>query len=547
MHRSTRRLVALAVGLFAFVVGSALLYQFGMIELEGKSRSFWDAIEWAAETLSTTGYGYDSHWSHPAMVILVVAVQFVGVFLFFLVVPIFMIPFLEERFEERLPREAGDISHHIVIYRFGPAVETLLQRLAADNVPSLVVETDEAAARAVLEMQQRVVFSRAEEDALDMCKLSVARALVANGRDEENAAIVLRARQMGFRGEIFAFVEEPAHRRPIELAGATSAYTPRHIIAAALAAHASDRISPRLPGADAISGIERRELRVPLSSPLAGKTLAEAEIGARSGAIVVGQWSRSRLDSSCGADLRIEPGALVEIVGDAASLDRAAQLFGASYMRKSGPYLIAGFGEVGRKVHELLTDAGEEVRVIERQPVSGVDFVGNVLDSSVLARAGLRDARGVVLALNSDDATLFATVICRDAAADVPVIARVNHARNIDNIYRAGADYALSISDISGEMLTSRLLGRSRTREQHRKISRIPAEGAAGRTLAELPIRKQGCSVVAIARDGTFVTHLNAQTRIEPGDVLYVCGNAEALKLLEGLKHEAAIGIASGH
>ena len=547
MHRSTRRLVALAVGLLAFVIGSALLYQFGMIELEGKSRSFWDAIEWAAETLSTTGYGYDSHWSHPAMVILVVAVQFVGVFLFFLVVPIFMIPFLEERFEERLPREAGEISHHIVIYRFGPAVETLLQRLTADNVPSLVVETDEAAARAVLEMQQRVVFSRAEEDALDMCKLDAARALVANGRDEENAAIVLRARQMGFRGEIFAFVEEPAHRRPIELAGATSAYTPRHIIAAALAAHASDRIIPRLPGADAISGIERRELRVPASSPLAGKTLAEAEIGARSGAVVVGQWSRSRLDASCAADLRIEPGALVEIVGDAESLDRAAQLFGASYVRQSGPYLIAGFGEVGRKVHELLTDAGEEVRVIERQPVSGVDFVGNVLDTSVLGRAGLRDARGVVLALNSDDATLFATVICRDAAPDVPVIARVNHARNIDNIYRAGADYALSISDISGEMLTSRLLGRSRTREQHRKISRIPADGVVGRTLSELPIRKQGCSVVAIARNGAFVTRINAQTRIEPGDVLYVCGNAEALKLLEGLKHEAAIGIASGH
>ena len=546
MHRSTRRLLALAVGLLAFVIGSALLYQFGMAELEGKSRTFWDAIEWAAETLSTTGYGYDSHWSHPAMVILVVAVQFVGVFLFFLVVPIFMIPFLEERFEERLPRDAGDISHHIVIYRFGPAVETLLQRLAKDGIPSLVVETDEAAARAVLEMQQRVVFSRAEEDALDACKLHAARALVANGRDEENAAIVLRARQMGFRGEIFAFVEEPAHRRPIELAGATSAYTPRHIIAAALAAHASDRISPRLQGADAISGIERRELRVPASSPLAGKTLREAEVGSRSGAVVVGQWSRSVLDAACGADLRIEPGALVELVGDAASLDRAGRLFDASYLRRSGPYLIAGFGEVGRKVHELLTDAGEEVRVIERQQVSGVDFVGNVLDASVLARAGLQDSRGVVLALDSDDATLFATVICRDAAPDVPVIARVNHARNIDNIYRAGADYALSISDISGEMLSSRLLGRSRAHEQRRKIARIPADGMAGRTVSELPVRKHGCSIVAIARSGAFVTRIDAQTRIEPGDVLYVCGSAEALKLLERLEHEAT-GIAPGH
>ncbi len=531
MRRSTRRLLALAVGLIAFVIGSALLYQYGMEHLEGKPRSFWDSIEWAAETLSTTGYGYDSHWAHPAMVILVVAVQFVGIFLFFLIVPIFLIPFLEERFEERLPREAPDIANHVVIYRFGPAVETLLQRLKADAVPSLVVEIDEAAARAVLESDQRVVFTRAEEDALEFCRLPSARALVANGRDEENAAIVLRARQMGFRGEIFAFVEEPAHRRPIELAGATSAYTPRHIIAAALAAHASDRISPRLPGGEGIVGLERRELRVPASSPLVGKTLAESEIGARTGAIVVGQWSRSRLHARCTAESRIEAGALLELVGDHETLDRAAALIGSPYLRRSGPYLIAGFGEVGRKVHELLTDAGEEVRVIERQRVEGVDFVGNVLDPAILERAGLRESRGVVLALNTDDATLFATVISRDAAADVPVIARVNHARNIENIYRAGADYALSISDISGEMLSARLLGRAaRTREEHRKVARISAGNAAGRPIVELPFRKHGASVVAIGRNGTFLTRIGGQTRVEAGDDLYICGNADTLR-----------------
>jgi Trk K+ transport system NAD-binding subunit len=533
MHRSTRRLIALAIGLTAFVIGSALLYQVGMANLEGKPRSFWDSIEWAAETLSTTGYGADSRWSHPAMVLLVVAVQFVGVFLFFLIVPIFMIPFLEERFEERLPREAGEIANHVVIYRFGPAVETLLQKLKDNSLASLVVETDEAAARAVQEQKQRVVFSRTEEDALDVCRLSQARALVANGRDEENAAIVLRARQMGFRGEIYAFVEEPAHRRPIELAGATAAYTPRHIIAAALAAHASDRISPRLPGAEAIAGLERRELRVGAASPLAGKTLAEAAVGSRSGAVVVGQWVRNRLHARCTAESRIEPGALLELVGDRESLDRAATLFGTSYLRRSGPYLIAGFGEVGRKVHQLLTDAGEEVRVIEKQPMSGVDFVGNVLDSSVLERAGLKDSCGIVLALNTDDATLFATVISRDAAANVPVIARVNHARNIENIYRAGADYALSISDISGEMLSARLLGRAaRAREEHRKVTRLPATNASGRSLGDLPIRQRGCSVIAIGRNGTFVTRVDSTTRIEAGDELYVCGNEEALRSL---------------
>src|SRR5438067_5424650 len=340
MHRSTRRLIWLVAGLLLFLIASALLYQAGMTRLEGAHRTFWDSFEWAAETLSTTGYGADSHWRHPAMVILVVVVQFAGVFLVFLIVPIFLVPFLEERFERRVPRIAPKISNHVVVYRYGPTVETLLQRLAASDIPSVVVEIDETAARAVLERGLPAVFSRAEEDALDVCRLPHARALVANGRDEENAALILRARQMGFRGEIFAFVEEPAHRKPMELAGATAAYTPRHIVAAALAAHASDAISPRLPGAEALPGLERREIRVPFTSSLAGRTLSESNLGAATGAVVVGLWMRNHLHARCDAAMVIAPGSILEIVGDATSLDRAAAMIGSPFLRRNGPYLI---------------------------------------------------------------------------------------------------------------------------------------------------------------------------------------------------------------
>jgi Trk K+ transport system NAD-binding subunit len=392
----------------------------------------------------------------------------------------------------------------------------------------------------VLERELPVVFSRAEEDALDVCRLAQARALVANGRDEENAALILRARQMGFRGEIFAFVEEPAHRKPMELAGATAAYTPRHIVAAALAAHASDQISPRLPGSELLPFLERRELRVAATSPLAGRTLAAANLGEATGAIVVGQWMRNRLNARCDAAMTIEPGAILEIVGDTASLDRAAAMIGSPFLRRGGPYLIAGFGEVGRKVHELLTDAGEEVRVVEREAREGVDIAGNVLDPSVLERAGLRECRAVVLALNSDDATLFATVIARDSAPDVTVIARVNHSRNIDNIYRAGADFALSISDISGEMLSARLLGRvSRSRDEHRRVVKMTARTASA--LRDLPLRQHGCSLLAIERTGDFLP-VTAETFVQPGDDLYVCGGAEAVKVVDGLM--AGTGVA---
>src|SRR5512134_3987178 len=116
MKRSHQRLLLLIAGVPVLLVLSALIYMIGMSVLEGQQRGFWQSLSWAAETLSTTGYGSDARWSHPLMVIFVVVVQFVGVFLVFLIIPIFLVPFLDERFEERLPRFApGNLRDHVLI------------------------------------------------------------------------------------------------------------------------------------------------------------------------------------------------------------------------------------------------------------------------------------------------------------------------------------------------------------------------------------------------------------------------------------------------
>ena len=66
----------LAVGLLLLAL--ALLYMGGMSWLEGEPRGFLQSLEWAAETLTTTGYGADASWSHPVMVVFVICVQLVG-------------------------------------------------------------------------------------------------------------------------------------------------------------------------------------------------------------------------------------------------------------------------------------------------------------------------------------------------------------------------------------------------------------------------------------------------------------------------------------
>ena len=109
MLRLHKRLLALLGILLLLLLVTTFLYMWGMTYLEDKPRGFWDALEWAGESLSTTGYGRDSNWNHPLMVTYVVLVQFVGVFLVFLVFPVYLLPFLEERFETRLPQDRKSV------------------------------------------------------------------------------------------------------------------------------------------------------------------------------------------------------------------------------------------------------------------------------------------------------------------------------------------------------------------------------------------------------------------------------------------------------
>jgi Trk K+ transport system NAD-binding subunit len=530
----------------------------GMSWLEGHPRSFWDSLEWAAESLTTTGYGADSHWSHPLMVLFVVAVQFAGVFLVFLLVPIYLIPFLEERFEARLPLEVeGDLAGHVVIYRFGPAVESLLGELAGARVPSLVLEPDEATARRLFELgqpgarkpQNVLVLHRGLDDgALQAARLDRARALIANGSDDENAALILSARQLGFGGPILALVEEPNHRRPIELAGATATFTPRHMLGAALAARASHRISPRVAGVQSLGrNLEVAEIQVRRASPLAGKTLAEAEIGPRTGAIVVGQWQGGELQVLAGPDARLEPGSLLVVMGSRESIERLseiaelAEIAEGSSTRRHGHFVVCGGGEVGRKVAELLRIVGEPVRLIDRRPGPEVDQVGDVLDLRVLEAADVRNAQAVILALDTDSATLFASVILKDLAPEVPVIARVNHSDNVERIHRAGAYFALSISQVSGQMLAKKLLGQEAVAvDPQLKILKVAAGRLAGQHPAALRIRERtGCSVVAVERGEDVLVDLGPAFRFAPDDALYVCGSTGAVRRFSELFGEA--------
>jgi Trk K+ transport system NAD-binding subunit len=170
--------------------------------------------------------------------------------------------------------------------------------------------------------------------------------------------------------------------------------------------------------------------------------------------------------------------------------------------------------------------------LIDRQAGPEVDRVANVLDARALEAAGVKDAQGMILALDSDSATLFATVILKDLAPGVPVIARVNEAENVERIHRAGADFALSISQVSGQMLAKKLLGQESVAvDPQLKILKIAPAGLNGRHPASLGLRERtGCSVVAVERGDDVLVEFPAGFRVQADDAVYICGSAAAVR-----------------
>ncbi len=530
MHRSTRRLAILIAATPVTLLFISWLYMLGMEYLEGEPRSFLQSLEWAAETVTTTGYGRDAEWAHPVMSVFVVVVQFLGVFLVFLVFPVFLIPFFEERFEGRLPTTLPPLKNHVLIYRFGPAVETLVAQLEQHKVPFVIFEEDESTARRLRERGQQVVFSELAGDDPDLSSLKKAIGVVANGDDHDNAVLTLSARNQGFEGKIVAMVTNPARRNPMVRAGASAVFTPVHVLAAAIAAKASVRISPRVTGVRSLGRHLRiAELRIDEGSSLAGTSLAKAGVRANTGATVIGEWVGGDLVAQPDPHARLEVGSILVACGSEESIANLGEL--ARPVVRSGPIVVAGYGSLGSKVRELLNDAGEDVRVISPTPAFGVDVVGDPLDPDKLESLGVKEAQAIVLALEDDSATLFAAAVARDLAPKAAIVAGVNRADNVARIHRAGADFALSVGQVAGQLLAYQLLGEeSVSIERQIKLARTATGNLEGKRLMASRVRERtGCSIVGVERDDDVIVEFDTDFVLEPDDAVYVCGTPEAI------------------
>ena len=534
LRRSTKRLLTLLALLPVAVLLMGSLYMLGMEHLEGSPRTFLESLQWATETLTTTGYGNDSHWRHPVIALFVICGQFLGQFLVFLIFPVFVLPYFEERFEVRLPNQLPPMAGKVLFYRYGPAIEHIVEEFHRTRSPFVIFENDLDVARGLRDRGLPVVFGRLNDHPTRFERARHARAIVCNAGDHGNAECTLAVREHGYTGSIFALADDPLYRAPLVSIGASEVFTPAHVLGGALAARASSRMVPPAEGLHLLGqGLVLDEVRVPAGSLLVGRVPSDCGLRETHGLSVAGFWHGGQFISGSSRMQRIEAGAILLVAGKRA----AVEAFGRENLAVSrkGPVVIAGFGTVGRKVLELLRDAGERCVVIDRLPGDDVGVVGNVLERQTLERAGVADASAVVLALNDDSEALFATAALREFAPAVPIVARVGRTQNIERLYRAGADFAISVGQVAGQILAYHLLDEQGLPvDTHLRIARYSSGHLQGlHPIATLRDRSLRATLIAVERAGDIWIDFPADFRLAADDTLYVCGGHEDLQALQ--------------
>lgn len=533
-----------ALGYLSFVgvalVLAALGYQYGARVYEGEPKTFFEALRFAVEMFTTTGFGGDAPWESQQMNLYIAVTNLLGMAMLIGALPVFIGPVLNEALSTSAPTELEtDLRDHVVICSYTSRAQELIADLDAQEVPYAIVEPDRDRADELAESGHRVIRADPESTAgLAAARLSTARALFADVSDQVDASIVLAAKEVAEEVPVVSVVEEPELAKYHRLAGADNVLSPRRLLGQSLARKVTTAVQSEVDQTVAIGGeLELVEVAIRHGSALAGRTLADSGIREQAGVNVVGAWIRGEFLPSPGPETELTGGTVLLVSGRPDQLNELVEMTQSSVRQfQTGRTVVVGHGAVGQAVTAALDETGIAHTVVDIHEGPAVDVVGDATEPETLEQAGVVDAQTVVLALPSDTMTEFATLMVRDLAPDVEIITRIDDNANSSKTYRAGADYVLSLATVTGRMSASYLLaGRDGLSvDQQVAVRRLGAPALHGRTVASANIRERtGCTVIAIERGEKIQTEIGPETTIRPDDELTLVGTDDSIREFE--------------
>jgi len=216
--------------------------------------------------------------------------------------------------------------------------------------------------------------------------------------------------------------------------------------------------------------------------------------------------------------------------------------------------LILGAGRVGESVAQSLVSEKNDITVIDTNPVrlrelqDKMDLrgvVGNGIQPSVLLEAGIEDADMIISCAAMDETNLVVCKVAHDVFNVPTTIARVRSSEFVDGSTLMGkTGFAVDQVICPEESVTTyirKLIEHPEALQvlefAHGLVSLIAVRAVAGgplvqHSLAEIPQLVPGVDmrIVAIYRQDMALPSLDGNTRIEPGDEVFVLSATEHIR-----------------
>jgi voltage-gated potassium channel len=228
---------------------------------------------------------------------------------------------------QRMKRQIEGLKRHTIIVGYGRVGVLVAEELTTANLPFVIIER---AIERVIEIERRGYLNlhadATEEEALREAGLERARTLVTVlPTDAENVFLTLTVRRMAPKIEIIARAEQPVTLKTLRQAGADHVVMP-----AVIGAH---RIISLLTNPSAVEfaelvtrrsslAIEMEEVPVKSRGPLDGLSLRDADIGRRTGVMVIAvKRADGRVEFPPGGDEPFAAGDTAVLLGRRSNLD----------------------------------------------------------------------------------------------------------------------------------------------------------------------------------------------------------------------------------
>ena len=448
----------------------SVVFHLLMLHAEGRYHSWITGIYWTLTVMTTLGFGDITFTSDIgrvfSLVVLLSGIVLLLILLPFMFIRLFYAPWLEAQIRLSAPRELPeDFSGHVIICSYDTIAPGLIERLRLHGIPYCVVEPDYAAAARMhgdgISVVAGDIDSRATYQKL---RASQARLVFANSTDTENTNITLTVREVAPKVPIIGRVENEDSIDILELSGCDQVLHLHQKLGARLAGrvnagHAQSHVIGKL------QNFLVADFAVH-NTPLTGRTIGDSGLENATGVNIVAVWHRGRLVAARPDMVLTKESVAVVIATENQLLE--LDTFLVIYDTNYSPALVIGGGKVGRATARVLKDQGIPVNLIERDPtlrtrlgnLADQVIIGDAADRQVLVDAGLTKAPSVVLTTNDDAMNIYLAVYCRRLNPELRIVSRITHEKNIEAIYRAGADFAISYASLGAENVFAHLHSR---------------------------------------------------------------------------------------